>query len=230
MPNLSANLSGYGDVNAVTITTTGNGVIGDDLDVVNDLTAGTIASDSTVVAATVLSTTASGSAAAPAIKVGAATAPGIYRVASQWLGLTDGVSYRLGVLSNEVQILNANLAIQSGIVTSGILTPAQITSNQTDYNPFSTNQYLYHDVRLTSDAARTINSMVSGVPGKQFRLWNCNTAAGRNITLLHDDGATGTAARRFWCPNLASAVIPPAGCVVVWYDTTDSRWRVCSGY
>jgi len=218
MPNLSVNLSGYGNITGESIVVTGDVTAGDDVIATDAVTAGGI-----------ISTTAAGTAADPAISCGS-SGGGIYQIAANFLGISNGTSVYIGVTTNDIQLINGNTSIHAGQVSTGILSPAQITSNQTDYNPFSTNQHLYYNVRLTSDAARTINSLVNAVSGKEFVLWNINTNPAFTITLLHDDGATGTAAQRILCPANTSLVIPANGSAVVWYDTTSVRWRAARRY
>jgi hypothetical protein len=80
-------------------------------------------------------------------------------------------------------------------------------------------------MRLTPNAAgSTISGITTGADGRQIIIHNLSTAA--TITLLHDDGASSTAANRFLCPNAQSVVLPPLGSATIVYDATSSRWRV----
>lgn len=151
---------------------------------------------------------------------------GIYVIDGTTSALAQGGGAWMTFGTGGIQILNQLLTVAHGFATGGVLSPAQITSNQTDYNPFAGNLHLTHNVRLSSDAARTINSLQPpSTAGQHLKLWNINTAANA-ITLLHDDGATGTAGARFRCPNNANFAIRAGGGCELWYDGTSSRWRV----
>lgn len=151
---------------------------------------------------------------------------GIYVIDGTTSALAQGGGAWMTFGTGGIQILNQLLTVAHGFATGGVLSPAQITSNQTDYNPFAGNLHLTHNVRLSSDAARTINSLQPpSTAGQHLKLWNINTAANA-ITLLHDDGATGTAGARFRCPGLANFAIRAGGGCELWYDGTSSRWRV----
>lgn len=166
--------------------------------------------------------TSAGSAGTPALKIGS-NGVGIYDAGS---GL--GVLARAGGAyvswdASSTSFINNLMKQGGGVASVGILSPAQITSDQTDYNPFGGNLYLTREMRVNSDAARTINSLLAGQQGQKLRIWNVGSFA---ITLLHDDGSTGTAANRFLCPGSTSVVIPANGSADLWYDSTSSRWRV----
>lgn len=181
-----------------------------------------------------LFTSAQGSAASPAISCG--TGVGLYEVSVGTGGLTSngGVFATFG--SSGITLLNALTTIQHGLATTGILSPTSLTGNVTDYDPFGGNVRLMNEIRLVADADanRTINSLAQPISGRRLRLWNADSNAARTKTLLHDDGATGTAALRFLCPGNTNAQIPANGCVDLWYDALAAsgvgRWRVSLGY
>lgn len=108
---------------------------------------------------------------------------------------------------------------------ASVITPTALSGNVTDYNPtnFATASRLRID---PNGAARTINSMAAGSDGERKTIFNIATAGAQTLTLLHDDGATGTAAQRFLCANNTSRIIQCNGAVEVEYDSTSSRWRV----
>ncbi len=100
-------------------------------------------------------------------------------------------------------------------------TPAQITSNQNDYNPggqYSSVQVL----RLSSDAARDVTGLVAGNRGRM--LWLLNAGA-QDITLKHQS-ASSAAANRFIGRGGADTVLTPGTAVQVHYSTSQSRWQV----
>lgn len=106
---------------------------------------------------------------------------------------------------------------------ASVLSPAQITSNQTDYNPngltSSAAPYGAMQLRINTDAARTIFSLGGGFDGRMLEVHNTGSFP---ITLPADDGSTGTAAQRF-----ASAyIVHPGTVALLVYDGTSSRWRI----
>jgi hypothetical protein len=80
-------------------------------------------------------------------------------------------------------------------------------------------------LRLDLDAARTINSLDGGSDGRVLILHNISAFT---LSLLHDDGATGTAAMRFSLPNSASLQMSPGASAVLRYDATTARWRLAA--
>lgn len=110
-----------------------------------------------------------------------------------------------------------------------IITPAAIGTNQTDYAPTSLS--IASAIRQDVSAACVLNSLATtGVGGRRLTLTNISATAANTLTILHDDGATGTAAMRFLCPSNTSLVIPGRGTVFLEYDQAVSRWRVARGY
>jgi hypothetical protein len=105
------------------------------------------------------------------------------------------------------------------------LSPSQITSNQNDYNPNGLNHtsapYGASILRLNSDAARDITSLVGGANGRLLIALNVGSF---NITFKNDDGSSGTAANRFALS--ADFVLAPGTAALLWYDGTSSRWRI----
>lgn len=126
--------------------------------------------------------------------------------------------------------LNSNSVNKAWVHNSGIiqwesiLSPAQITSNQNDYNPTGLNSGGAPNgatiVRLSTDASRDITSIVGGVSGRLLILANVGS---QNIVLKDDDGATGTAANRLQLN--ADITLLPEQSIMLWYDGTSSRWR-----
>lgn len=156
---LSSNLNLSGNV-----TVAGDGSIGDDLDVVGDLTAGTIASDTSL----------------------------------SWAGQT---------------------------IMGGVISPAALSGDVTDYDPTGLSGASV--VRIDpGGAARVINSLAGGVDNRVLTLINLGSTAGHVLTLLMDNGATGTAAMRFWNPNGVNFIMAIRATVMLRYDAASSRWRV----
>jgi len=109
----------------------------------------------------------------------------------------------------------------SDLAINGVLSPAQITANQNDYNP--TNLSTANWLRLSTDASRNITSIAGGADGRVLALHNIGSF---NIVLKDDDGSTGTAANRF---ALSSDItLEPDQCIIIHYDNTTQRWRALS--
>lgn len=105
----------------------------------------------------------------------------------------------------------------------GIISPAQLTSNQDDWNP--TGLATATVIRLSGDVVRLINGLAGGASGREILLINI----GANRVDLVPEAGTSTAANRFSFPTGTSASyyqIEPKSGVRLWYDGTDSRWRV----
>jgi hypothetical protein len=134
------------------------------------------------------------------------------------LGSLIGYDYSPTVTSVSGQHI-AIRAASGQLVLSSTISPAQITSNQNDYNPTGLNGAF--ELRLNSDAARNITSIAGGVDGRILIVTNVGSFV---ITIKDDDGSTGTAANRF----ALSADVPIAvdETRIFKYDGTSSRWRL----
>lgn len=103
------------------------------------------------------------------------------------------------------------------------------TSNATedDYAIGTANSYYY--LASTATSGTVVSSLAGGVDGRVIVIVN-NGA--KNITLLNDDGATGTAANRFKFAGGAgdNLIVAPDGIVTLVYDgtSTNHRWRLVS--
>lgn len=103
---------------------------------------------------------------------------------------------------------------------SGDISPAQITSNQNDYNPtgLSTASVL----RLNTDASRNITGLQGGADGRIVVIVNVGSF---NIVLKDADSGS-SAANRF---ALSSDItLAPDDGVILQYDSTSTVWR-CIG-
>ena len=112
-------------------------------------------------------------------------------------------------------VTTLNLA---GVETWTATTPAQITSNQTDYAGFGSTMVS----RVSTDASRNIYS-ATGASGQIQWIWNVGS---QNLVFIHDDGATGTAALRFSLKGSANYTLAPGACIGRFYDATTARWRL----
>jgi len=104
---------------------------------------------------------------------------------------------------------------------AGILSPAQITADQNDYNPASLSTA--NTMRINSDAARTVTGLQGGATGRILVIENVGSFP---ITLSHES-ASSTAANRFSFASL-DVVLGPGHSITLAYDGTSSRWRNAS--
>lgn len=79
-------------------------------------------------------------------------------------------------------------------------------------------------LRLDSDAARTLTGIVheSG-----FERWLMVYNAGNYVITLSDEDSGSTAAYRFHTTSGENYKLAVDECVWLYYDITDSRWRIC---
>lgn len=122
--------------------------------------------------------------------------------------------------SNSVVINKASSAFSF----TGIVTPAQITSNQDNYSP--TGIAAATVLRLTSDASRTITGIdaSSNTTGRILKIFNCN-AVGSGFNLVFDGtSVASSAANRFVG---LSVTVANGRFVELWYDITSAVWRFC---
>lgn len=97
-----------------------------------------------------------------------------------------------------------------------IVSPAQITASQNDYNPHDSSTRV---LRLTTDASRNVTGLAGGIPGRVLTIFN----VGSNDLVLTNEDAASSAANRFAIGS--DLTLPASGSVSLWYDGTDSRWR-----
>lgn len=112
-----------------------------------------------------------------------------------------------------------DLLVGETATIQGDVTPAQITSDQNNYNPANLADAFC--LRLSSDALRTITGITApAVPGRLLLLANVGSFG---ISLSPENGAS-TAANRF---AISSTLFLSAGdTALLRYDGTSSRWRV----
>lgn len=110
------------------------------------------------------------------------------------------------------------LEVSGAMSLTGVITPAQITADQNDYNPagFATANVL----RLSTDAARNITGLASDTGGGQLLLLNVGSF---NLVLTAESGSSA-AANRF-APGGNALIAPGHGCWL-WYDAASLRWRI----
>ena len=109
-------------------------------------------------------------------------------------------------------------AATNALLGQGVLTPAQITADQNDYDPTSLS--VSGTLRLDTDAARTLTGLAGG---KQNRVITI-AYIGTSTLILSAENASSAAANRFDFPGDVT-LVQDSSCVL-WYDHTTSRWRV----
>jgi hypothetical protein len=112
-------------------------------------------------------------------------------------------------------------AISQRFDLSGVITPAQITALQDDYNPsgFATATVL----RVSSDAARSITGMSAGAEGTMKVLTNVGSF---NIILIGSASSSSVAANQFLLNgNVGAITLMPNTSIVFRYDATTQKWR-----
>jgi hypothetical protein len=108
------------------------------------------------------------------------------------------------------------------------LSQATVTTGNATEDDFAigtANSYYY--LASTATNGTVISSLTGGVDGRVIVIVN-NGA--KNITLLNDDGATGTDVNRFHFAGGAGAdiILAPDGIVTLVYDNGSHRWRLVS--
>lgn len=107
--------------------------------------------------------------------------------------------------------------VQKECKLSGVISPAQLTSNTNDWDP--TGNSTASIIRFSTDAARDITGLV-GADNIVKILFN----VGSNDGTLKDESASSTATNRFALSG--DVVIAGDQGVMLWKDPTTSRWRL----
>ncbi len=199
------------------------GYLPSNLTISGPISSGAVTSSSTITGTRLIATSA-GTGSAAGVAVGA-TGVGLLESSANLLGFTQGTATSMTLGGGALSLLNGNLLALSGAVyEQGIVSPTALSGDVTDYNPTSLSAASV--LRIDpGGAARVINSLAGGGTGRMMTIVNLGTGT-NTLTLLHDNGATGTAAMRFYCPNEVSYVIPKFGTARAVYDATRSRWCV----
>lgn len=136
------------------------------------------------------------------------------------------------VFNDAIQAINAGiggggsgsfttLASSQTFTLSGDISPAQITSNQDNYAP--TGIATASILRLNTDASRNLTGITTGADGRLLLVLNIGS-----FPLVLVDDATSTAANRFQLNGDVTLAADEG--VVLWYDSTSSRWRLVADY
>ena len=116
-------------------------------------------------------------------------------------------------------VSNPELAgtIAESFVLSGILSPAQITADQNDYDPTGLANAAV--LRLSTDASRNLTGLAGGATGRVIVIENI----GSNALVLKDDSSSSIAANRIALS--ADLTLRGDQSVILQYDGTSARWR-----
>lgn len=147
-----------------------------------------------------------------------------YNTTGSYSGTATGFDYD-PTLTSTTGLTHYAFRHTSGFVAwQSVLTPAQITSNQNDYNPTGWNNggapAGASILRLSTDASRNLTSLTGGVSGRLLLIANVGSF---DLVIKKDDGSTGTIANRFALN--ADITLLPEQSLMFWYDGTSSRWR-----
>lgn len=80
-------------------------------------------------------------------------------------------------------------------------------------------------VRLTGSTTTNLRGILAGGSNQRLVLLNASSA---DVTIVHESGAVGTAARRISVNNSADVTLKPNGGALFAYDKTTERWRLVS--
>jgi hypothetical protein len=128
---------------------------------------------------------------------------------------TDPIEWWFG--NTKVMELNSSGVLSVLTAQNAVISPAQITADQDNYNP--TGLATANVLRLSTDAARTITGIAAQTTGRTLKLFNIGSFG---LTLANE--TTSTAANRFAIG--ANALIAAGHGTELWYDATSSRWRI----
>lgn len=125
---------------------------------------------------------------------------------------TPAITLTLGAITPSSISLSSN-----GTITSAMLSPSSIGSNQNDYNPGAARYY-----RLTASTGVIITGLVAGSDGEERYIINVGAST---IKLAHQS-ASSSSANRFWITGAADITLSQHMGVGIVYDNTSGYWRV----
>lgn len=112
---------------------------------------------------------------------------------------------------------SGNLALPRGLSLAGVIAPAQITSNQNDYNPAGLASASV--LQIASDAARSVSGLAGGAEGRIVALINIGS---QPVTLL-DDNTASVSSNRFLLGG--GLILTAKQAAILRYDGTAARWQ-----
>lgn len=126
----------------------------------------------------------------------------------------------IGGSSTTVANFGKLIDLKKATSLSGILTPAQITSDQNDYNPAGLDSTTV--LRLDTNAIRNITGLQGGLTGRIITIDNI----GSNPIVLKRLNGSSSSANQF--DIFDDYVILPKQACVLKYDLTSTKWRLIS--
>lgn len=114
--------------------------------------------------------------------------------------------------------------IGAGLAFSNVISPAQITADQNDYNPTGLDKAT--GILIDLDADHNMTGITGGVGGRILNLYNTST---HDLT-LQTENIGSTAANRFAQWRQVSFILEAKTSVLLRYDGTNLRWRIIGQY
>ncbi len=116
---------------------------------------------------------------------------------------------------------SGNLTLPRGLALTGVIAPAQITTNQNDYNPAGIAAASV--LQINTDAARSISGLAGGAEGRCVTIINVGS---QPLTLLNES-TSSSASNRFTLSG--SLTIAAKQAAILRYDGTAARWQAMAG-
>ena len=145
---------------------------------------------------------------------------------------TDTVT--TGTIEGPVDITGLTTIDRVGINQDTVMTPAQITSSQNNWNPVDASDPLLdlQDVsviRMESDAARDITgitapTLIAGSNERNQVILILVNKGNFTITLKHNSSSSSSA-NRIVGGNNSDVQLGPNGTAILWYDSGSGNWR-----
>lgn len=118
-------------------------------------------------------------------------------------------------------------SVLRGSVNLAPITASDLTADVNDYQGHGTGNSQRALLRVSTDdlGARVITGFDVAVSRVNDTIWVVNVGTVDNISLAHQN-ASSSAANRIISPTGANLVLGPNEGAMIWYDDTDSRWRI----
>ncbi|GAB1716614.1 MAG: hypothetical protein NTAFB05_16560 [Nitrobacter sp.] len=114
-----------------------------------------------------------------------------------------------------------NLTLPCGLSLSGVISPAQITTDQNDYSPAGLAAASV--LQIKANAARNISGLAGGAEGRCLAIINVGS---QPVTLL-DESTSSSASNRLTLGG--DLTIAAKQAAILRYDGTAARWQVIGG-
>lgn len=145
--------------------------------------------------------------------------------------ISDIATLRVGGMTTSLIATNITSALNvtgrsvfRGSVNLAPTTPAELTADADDYQGQLSGNSQRSVVRVSSDASRTISGFDKAISRDNDTIWVVNVGA-NDVVLGHED-AGSAAANRIISNTGANLTLNPDESALLWYDDTDTRWRV----